>query len=105
MNTSLDLFCAELAELVEIGGDRMRAAIDALEIEANTNPHAANFLAAVTWVAEQERSPVEKLTAMMELSRLRGRGGGGLVQINTREFSRWLGWTEEEGADQVVARN
>jgi hypothetical protein len=99
MNTALDQFCDELADIGGDDGDRMRVAIAALEKEAAGNPHAANFLGAVTWVAEQERSPVEKLTAMMELSRLRGRGG--LVQINTGEFARWFGWTD----DQVVGRN
>jgi hypothetical protein len=88
MNHALNELFNDLGDLGD-DGDRLRAAIAALENEATGNPNARAFLAAVCWIAEQPPSPAEKITAMAELSSLRGRHSS-LIHINSlREFCGW----------------
>jgi len=73
MNTALDELLNDLGDLGD-DGDRLRAAIDAFEIEAGNDVNAAALMENLVWIAQQPRSVAERVAAMAELLALpRGR--------------------------------
>jgi hypothetical protein len=64
MNQAIDQFCSEIGGAA---GAQLRAAIAATETEAVSNVDARRFLAAISWILEQPRTPVEKLEAIEKL--------------------------------------
>jgi alkanesulfonate monooxygenase SsuD/methylene tetrahydromethanopterin reductase-like flavin-dependent oxidoreductase (luciferase family) len=95
MNTALNEFCDDLGA----DGDRLREFIRALEAAAASNGNDRALLAAIRWVVKQPPTVPEKAKALAELFSL-PRG-----HVFIPSAAQFFGWTEEEGADQVVARN
>jgi hypothetical protein len=85
MSTALNKLFNDLGD----DGDRLRAATHAMENEANSNANARAFLAAIRWIAEQPRTPAEKIIAIAELVAL----PRGFVHIAS--LAEFCGWRPE----------
>jgi hypothetical protein len=61
--------------------DAVETALTALDIEADSNPHAAQAFEAASWIVRQPRTIEEKCFALMKLFSLPG-----AVVVNMREL-------------------
>jgi hypothetical protein len=95
MNTAFDRLCDDLG--TDLGGDDLRAAFSALAGEDDSNVRA--LVAAMQWIADQDRTPLEKLTAIAELRAL----PPGFVHIpSLREF---CGFTDGDSNAERQSHN
>jgi hypothetical protein len=63
----------------------IRKVLDALDIEADTNPHATVLHDAIVWIANQRQHPLrERLECIGRLVALRGHN-----VVNLKEFCGW----------------
>jgi hypothetical protein len=71
----------ELAEVAEACARAMHE----LDLEGDTNPHAAAVFAGIEWIINQPRTLAEKIEALAKLSAMKGQ-----VRIpSMREFTGW----------------
>jgi hypothetical protein len=84
--TALDTFLDELRADRDLAAhaDEVEDALEALDLEADDNPHAQQAFEAACWIIKQPRSIEEKVFALTKLFSLPG-----AVVVNMHELTGW----------------